>query len=103
MGYAHYEVYRDGLRVEAGYGVADVCNLAACAVAIDRGLGYLCGRDPGGDEFGCGHYFCAEHLLCVEVGDESVQVCEPCSILLEARRVEEEGPRVEEEAANGPR
>jgi hypothetical protein len=102
MGYAHYEVYRKGLRVEAGYGVEDVCNLAVCTVDIDRGLGFLCGQRPGGDEFGCGHYFCADHLFYAQVGDASVQVCEKCldvinADLLDPDGVVEEEPTAEED------
>lgn len=59
MGYAHY-VLADGR--EAGYSVTDTCNEQDCAEQIDRGLGYLCGDSPGGDEYGCGGYFCGHHL-----------------------------------------
>lgn len=60
MGYAHYTL-ADGR--EAGYSVTDVCNEPdVCNEKIDRGLGYLCGGTPGGDEYGCGGYFCGAHL-----------------------------------------
>jgi hypothetical protein len=59
MSYARY-VLADGR--EAGYGVDDVCNQDGCDKKIDRGLGCLCGDMPGGDEYGCGGYFCGEHL-----------------------------------------
>lgn len=59
MGYAHY-VLTDGR--EAGYGVKDTCNTDRCTEEIDRGLAYLCGETPGGDEHGCGGYFCGGHL-----------------------------------------
>lgn len=59
MGYAHY-VLADGR--EAGYAVEDICNEDGCNTKIDRGFGYLCGDIPGGDEYGCGGYFCGEHL-----------------------------------------
>lgn len=72
MGYAHY-VLPDGR--EAGYDVEDVCNWDGCDEEIDRGLGYLCGKTPGGDEFGCGKYFCNEHLYLSEQGGWR---CEPC-------------------------
>ena len=29
---------------------------------IDRGLGFVCGGQPFGGEYGCGLYFCGEHL-----------------------------------------
>lgn len=62
MGYAHYTIYRNGEEIEAGYGVAATCEQDGCTEQIDRGLAYLCGATPGGDEYGCGGYFCSEHL-----------------------------------------
>lgn len=62
MGYARYEIMRDGEKIEAGYSVAATCEEPGCAEAIDRGLGCLCGGHPGGDEYGCGGYFCGAHL-----------------------------------------
>jgi len=59
MGYAVYDTPRG----PAGYGIPDVCHTAGCAERIDRGLGFLCGNQPGAaDEYGCGWWFCAEHL-----------------------------------------
>lgn len=58
MGYAYYTL-PDGR--EAGYSVEATCDKPGCDAKIDRGLGYLCGREPGGDEFGCGDYFCEDH------------------------------------------
>lgn len=59
MGYASYETPLG----EAGYAVEDVCNQEGCEVAIDRGLSYLCGDQPGRDsEHGCGRWFCGSHL-----------------------------------------
>ncbi|NGO76769.1 hypothetical protein G6045_13995 [Streptomyces sp. YC504] len=62
MGYAHYTVYRNGEEIEAGYAVESTCEEPNCPTSIDRGMGYLCGDIPGGDEFGCGGYFCGAHL-----------------------------------------
>ena len=59
MGYAVYE--RNGR--DCGYGIPSLCDQPECSEKIDRGLAYLCGKDPGGDEFGCGLYFCSSHLL----------------------------------------
>ena len=59
MGYAYY-ILPDGR--EAGYGVEATCDEPGCTARIDRGLGYLCGTEPGGDEHGCGGYFCGAHL-----------------------------------------
>lgn len=62
MGYACYEITRNGERIQAGYEVAATCEKKGCRAAIDRGLAYLCGQTPGGDEHGCGGYFCEKHL-----------------------------------------
>lgn len=74
MGYGSY-VLADGR--EAGYLVEDICNEDGCDTKIDRGLSYLCGKHPGGDEYGCGGYFCENHLYgdnrcvrCRDNGDE---------------------------------
>jgi len=76
MGYGYY-VLADGR--EAGYNVEDVCNEEGCAVAIDRGLAYLCGNTPGGDEYGCGGYFCSAHLFySTHTPGRSPQLCSRC-------------------------
>jgi hypothetical protein len=62
MGYAFYQIWRCGEMIDAGYGVSSVCERNGCVNEINRGLGYLCGKTPGGDEYGCGGYFCDEHL-----------------------------------------
>jgi hypothetical protein len=59
MGYAYYDTPLG----PAGYSVEDTCHQVGCDVAIDRGLGFLCGNSPGrSDEVGCGEWFCGEHL-----------------------------------------
>ncbi|MWA08776.1 hypothetical protein [Streptomyces sp. BA2] len=63
MGYAYYEIIRNGEKIEAGYSVKADCEKTGCKEKIDRGLGYLCGSTPGGDEYGCGGYFCGDHRL----------------------------------------
>ena len=80
MGYAFYAL-SDGR--EAGYGVAAKCDEEGCNKDIDRGLGYVCGGEPlGYAEFGCGGYFCGDHLggAFKETDDEemSPQACERC-------------------------
>jgi len=30
---------------------------------IDRGLAYVCGGEPYGEDKGCGLYFCGKHLI----------------------------------------
>jgi hypothetical protein len=72
MGYAYYKVVRNGEEIEAGYSVEAECDKEGCNDPIDRGLAFLCGQTPGGDEYGCGFYFCAQHMN----GD---QLCEACS------------------------
>jgi len=59
MGYA---VYSTPLG-DAGYGVEDVCHREGCSEAINRGLEYLCGDQPGRpSEHGCGRWFCEADL-----------------------------------------
>jgi hypothetical protein len=62
MGYALYEITRNGETIEAGYAVDTVCEEDGCYEQIDRGLAHLCGAQPGGDEYGCGGYYCGDHL-----------------------------------------
>ncbi|MFD9631684.1 hypothetical protein [Streptomyces violascens] len=77
MGYANYTVRRDGEEIEAGYGVEAVCEEDGCAEQIDRGLGCLCGKTPGGDEYGCGGYYCARHLY-LGLNEETGDLCVRC-------------------------
>jgi hypothetical protein len=78
MGWAHCGT--DDMGREIGYGIPATCDHPDCNKPIDRGLAYCCGGMHGGqgyyDEdlkvyFGCGRYFCTEHLsalgnLCAE-------------------------------------
>ena len=77
MGYASYTVHRNGQKIEAGYAVEDTCNEEGCPADIDRGLAYLCGETPGGDEYGCGGYFCGEHLR-FSPREGEPQMCKRC-------------------------
>lgn len=62
MGYGYYTRTIDGLERHLGYGVKALCDHPDCDEVIDRGLGYLCGDEPGeGNEEGCGRYFCGAH------------------------------------------
>jgi hypothetical protein len=47
---------------DVGYGVPAYCDHPGCRAEIDRGLGYICGGEPGGGERGCGLFFCGQHL-----------------------------------------
>ncbi|MFE4857352.1 hypothetical protein [Streptomyces sp. NPDC056670] len=82
MGYAFYEIYRNGEKIQAGYGVETECEEAGCDDQIDRGLAHLCGKTPGGDEHGCGGYYCGEHLY-IGPSEDTGDLCERC---LETRR-----------------
>lgn len=74
MGYAIYE--RNGR--DCGYGVPAVCDHPDCNERIDRGLANLCGEEPGGDEFGCGLYFCGSHLFLPPRDGEPGWRCPAC-------------------------
>jgi hypothetical protein len=87
MGYAFYTL-ADGR--EAGYGVKDVCNEEGCTEKIDRGLAYLCGDDPHGDEQGCTGYFCYAHLFySARTPKGTPQLCGRCLAALEAAEAED--------------
>ncbi|MET9950174.1 hypothetical protein ABZ135_01315 [Streptomyces sp. NPDC006339] len=77
MGYARYEIYRNGEKIEAGYDVATTCERDECDAQIDRGLAHLCGKTPGGDEHGCGGYYCSSHLY-MSLDDEVGDLCGQC-------------------------
>lgn len=66
--------YDDNWKRDIGYGVPAYCDHPDCDGTIDRGLAYVCGTEPLGGEFGCGLYFCYEHLF---IG-EGPQLCERC-------------------------
>ena len=84
MGYACYEIYRNGEQIEAGYGVEGTCNEPGCAAEIDRGLYHLCGNQPGGDEYGCGGYYCGDHLYLGSRAPVSEGLCKRCHARYEA-------------------
>lgn len=58
-----------------GYGHKGVCHAKGCNQKIDHGLSYVCGGMHGGDIYGCGYYFCAEHRMWEMDGH---QLCESC-------------------------
>ena len=61
MGYGYYEA---GGR-PCGYMVLATCDKRGCEAEIDRGLGYLCGTEPGWpyeNGVGCQRYYCGDHL-----------------------------------------
>src|SRR5690348_7248244 len=66
---------------DIGYGVPATCDHPKCNEEIDRGLGYVCGSDPYGGEFGCGLYFCSKHLFYHQPrgSERLLQMCPRCS------------------------
>ena len=78
--------YDPNWKRDIGYGVPSVCDFPTCNTQIDRGIGYVCGGDVQGGEWGCGLYFCESHLQYNKVpGTERdiVRVCERCGHNLE--------------------
>ena len=65
---------------DIGYGVPSICDFPKCNEVIDRGLSYVCGSEPYGGEFGCGLYFCEEHVTYRKPHDSDrlVQLCPRC-------------------------
>lgn len=67
---------RDGRDI--GYGVPAICDKPDCDAEIDRGLSYCCGDYS--TEYGCGLYFCENHLSYRKPhgSDRLVQLCPRC-------------------------
>ena len=65
---------------DIGYGVPCKCDYPKCNKKIDRGLSYVCGGEPYGGEYGCGLYFCSEHLAYRTPKNEEklIQMCHRC-------------------------
>jgi hypothetical protein len=61
---------------DIGYGVPAYCDQPGCGKEINRGLGYVCGGEPYGGEYGCGLFFCSEHLYMNASGGR--QLCYRC-------------------------
>lgn len=78
MGCAFYEITRNGERIKAGYLVEAMCDKPDCTKQISRGLDALCGETPGGDEYGCGGYFCDNDLYMAPEGQMGYR-CFLCS------------------------
>jgi len=55
--------YDNNWKRDIGYGVPSICDHPKCNNEIDRGLSYVCGSELYGEDFGCGLYFCGEHLM----------------------------------------
>jgi len=65
---------------DIGYGVPAICDYPGCDKEIDRGLAHVCGSDPFGGDYGCGLYFCSEHLIYRKPrgSDRMIQLCPRC-------------------------
>jgi len=58
-----YEIgYDDNWERDIGYGVPSICDHPDCNKEINRGLSYVCGGEAYGGEYGCGLFFCENHL-----------------------------------------
>lgn len=68
--------YDDNHKRDVGYGVPAICDHPNCEAKINRGLSYVCGGEPYGDDDGCGLFFCGDHLAFY--GDHKPQQCERC-------------------------
>lgn len=68
--------YDENWKRDIGYGVPAICDHPGCGKAIDRGLSYVCGG-MGGGQYGCGLFFCEEHLY-YGIVDASESLCERC-------------------------
>lgn len=83
--------YDEKWKRDIGYGVPAVCDQPDCGESIDRGLSFVCGGEPYGGEYGCGLYFCGQHLLgevesLPAVGESQtypVPVCDRCEVAAE--------------------
>lgn len=60
---------------DIGYGVPAICDHPKCNKEIDRGLAYVCGGEPYGGEYGCGLFFCAEHLYMTKLRPQRCKRC----------------------------
>jgi hypothetical protein len=63
---------------DIGYGVPAYCDYPGCMKEIDRGLSYVCGGEPYGGEYGCGLFFCGDHLQFAGDRRENVLLCVRC-------------------------
>jgi hypothetical protein len=70
--------YDSNWRRDIGYGVPAHCDQPGCGKEINRGLGYVCGGEPYGGEYGCGLFFCSEHLYVAGSGGR--QLCYRCGV-----------------------
>jgi hypothetical protein len=65
---------------DIGYGVPAYCDFPGCMKEIDRGISYVCGGEPYGGEFGCGLYFCPDHLDMSGDRRDNKQLCMRCYV-----------------------
>jgi len=67
--------YDDRWKRDIGYGVPAYCDHPGCMKEINRGLSYVCGGEPYGGEYGCGLFFCGEHMFCAKDRCDSCARC----------------------------
>jgi len=60
---------------DIGYGVPAYCDHPGCGEEIDRGIAHVCGGEPYGGDYGCGLYFCSQHLY---LASYRPQLCAQC-------------------------
>lgn len=85
MGWSSCGTNKHGQKI--GYAHNGKCGHPGCKEKINHGLSYVCGNMHEGGMYGCGKYFCTEHLKSVEYPGgperESDQLCFECAISLE--------------------
>ncbi len=76
MGWAYgiHKSDRFGER-EIGYGVEAECDEPGCTTMIDRGLAYRCGGQDMSNPYGCGDFYCSDHLFVTERRPERCRRC----------------------------
>jgi hypothetical protein len=100
MGWAYCGT--DKLGRDIGYSIAATCDQPGCKAEIDRGLGYICGYMHGDEQFGCGKYFCTDHLTMCQhpEPDGGIQCCAACLEIFKTEYAKEgwdceEGEKIE--------
>jgi len=82
MGWSHgIDTNREEGDQDIGYGVEAECDTEGCHAKIDRGLYHVCGSEPYGGDYGCGGFFCPDHLTYCKIPNEDkiVQLCDECA------------------------
>jgi hypothetical protein len=67
---------------KVGRGIPGYCDYPACGKDVTRDLEHVCGSMPFGGSWGCGLFFCPEHLA-PGTDDSVIALCERCAYNLE--------------------